>query len=111
MEEEVFERINEIAETYEFPVSKVKEYYEKLLTYPFVSDKSEELLFECLEKIISERMSQSFIVKTTELNLYEDKRYRNSEETIDSFLYEVYGEEAIPYISEEVENLYKGKTL
>lgn len=81
------ERVEEIASEYMWNISHVMKYLNMLKKYSFIVNGEEELMYDCLEAIVSERCSES--------------KRRSLNETISEMIYRVYGEKALYYLNEE----------
>lgn len=110
METEIEEKIKELSETYEMSEDKIKEYYEMITEYPFVNSVRFDMLFEALERVVQEQVTQSF--ESNYLRNYKgDFEYINVKDTIETILFSVYGEEAVPYLKENIVEKYSHKIL
>ncbi len=84
------EVINELSQTYGIGASTIKKYCETLLTYPIVRSEDDSFLHECLEILVSDRANQSFSDDSKNDYLY----------TVEKCLYRIYGDDCIPYLSD-----------
>lgn len=100
MGEKFENKIIELSETYEFPVRNIKQYVEKLLSYPCVTNNPEEYMMDVLEIIIQDRVS---------MDTLNEQYRRSSSESIETALLYVYNEDAIPYINKKLVERYSNK--
>lgn len=91
------DRINEICETYETSMEFVKKCLNTLMTYPCVKESDEEYLYECLEILVSERSTQVFMRSNTPDTILRDNFFGSVEKCV----YRIYGDDAIPYLSDK----------
>lgn len=99
--------LQEIAEEYEFPISNILEYYETIKDYHCVLTMDEQYLIDCLNLIVQDRVSMSYIISQYDptrdgsFEKYKLENYKSLEYSISDGLYRIYEEKAIPYLSEE----------
>lgn len=99
--------LQEIAEEYEFPISNILEYYEAIKDYHCVIAMDEQYLIDCLNLIVQDRASMSYIISqydpSSDLSFeeYKQEKYKSLEYSISDGLYRIYEEKAIPYLSKE----------
>lgn len=83
---EIKERIVALSEEYEFKKDKIYEYYNILMQYPVIRNSDIDTLSNCLEMIISERISNQIMIEQNSLNS------RSVKETINEMVRRVYGD-------------------
>ena len=82
------EKLKEIANDYGTGLQVIKQYYETLMSYPFVIGGEEDYLYECIVALITERSKTD---ETSEHGAYLD--------SVERSVYRIYGDDAIPYLS------------
>lgn len=91
----------ELESEYEISFSTIMKYYTILKDIPCVTGGSEYNLRECLELLIQDRISNSFIIKEQDNKKDALKVQKSLEYSISSALYEIYEEKSIPYLCDE----------
>ena len=81
------EKIKEYADEYAVGQQTIQKYCETLLSYPFIIGGEDEYFFECLETILIERPKEQDNVDYFK--------------TIEKCIYRIYGDDSIPYLSDE----------
>jgi len=92
--DEIRNRIIEIANEYEVSEKTVYLYLRTLLKYPCVKEGTKEKMLDCLEEVISDRISAM-------TNREDSVIYRNTKETIQEMLWRTYEHDALKYMSKE----------
>lgn len=90
------EILKELSEEYGIPVERIKSYYNKLQEYPFVENSDEDLVKECLERIVQDVSTNEFLKENNQ-----NQRQKQLKYSISDALYNVYGDEAINYLDED----------
>jgi hypothetical protein len=98
------EELLELEREYGISFSQIMKYYTILKDIPCVANGSEENFRECLEIVIQDRVSNSFIVGQKEFKDDVMRVNKSLDYSISYALYYIYDEEAIPYLSEEFKN-------
>ena len=94
--------LEELANEYEIPLEKVKLYYNMLLEIPCVMSYDVDMLYECLVNIIQDVKTSEFVEEEKEkMGAFVGKEAKTLNYSISDALYRTYGDEAIPYLSEE----------
>lgn len=97
------EFIKYLSEEYEFDQKWVTNYWNKIKNIPIVENSPEEIQQECLEIIVSDRLSDLLKYGHETLRVTGEKICfpgEKLEKNIYSAIYEVYGEESLNYIPE-----------
>lgn len=101
---EVRERLNSISEEYGMALNIVSKYYHLLKDIPITASYGDDLLFDALETLVQDRMSESFLSNEFKEGRKAYHEHKPLDYSISYALYEVYGEEAMPYLDEEFIN-------
>ena len=90
------ERLEELANECDTSLAHVKRLYNLIKDIPCVFMKDDETFLRCLQTLISDRISQTFIQsQSRDYDKRKDLRY-----SISDALYRYYEDDAIPYLSE-----------
>lgn len=92
------EELEFLASEYESKIETVMKYYEILKEVPCVINHERELFLECLETLIQERKSEKMLGETKSQT---SEKYQTLEFSVSDSLFRVYGDDAVPYLSEE----------
>lgn len=101
------DELREIAYEYDFPISDIMEYYERIRNYPCVLNRDEQSLIDCLYLIVQDRVSISYIISQYnpivdgDFEQFKKEKYKSLEYSISDALYRIYDEAAINNLSEQ----------
>ena len=105
------ELLKQLSEEYDISIDRVKSYYASIINLPFVEDYGEDMLMECLEKIVQDVKTNEFAKQQFKDTHVPSTKFKPLQYSISDALYTTYGDEAIPYLSKdyviENENRYK----
>ena len=96
------EFIKELSDEYGVGIPAIKKYCETLLSYPIVRSEDDSFFNECLEILVSERSSQAFM-RSDQFKTSGKSGYL---ENVERCLYRIYGDDAIPYLSDSFKATY-----
>lgn len=102
MEEELLEFCKNLENEYGISLNRIKSYYSKLMNIPCVSENDEELLMECLERIVQDMSTNEFI-RSKENNAEQIQKEYNY--IFSDALYNVYGDDSTDYLDENYKKM------
>ena len=93
--------LRELAFEYDVPFNVVIEFYGKVKDVPCVFTQDEDSLRNCLALILQDILSNTFIKNSKNGSGKGRPKPKSEEEILCGALYEIYGDEAVPYLTDD----------